>query len=139
MSLAQRFAQVFGIIYLVVGILGFIPIAPFLVGALPNVIGPFNGLLLGLFPVNWLHNLAHIAIGAAGLASYRSPVGARSYALAIGVLYLVLFLVGLVLPNFFRLLPLGGWDLILHLVTALIAFGAYFTSPEAPGPARTRV
>jgi hypothetical protein len=138
-SLAQRFAQVFGIIYLVVGILGFIPIAPFLVGALPNVIGPFNGLLLGLFPVNWLHNLAHIAIGAAGLASYRSPVGARSYALAIGVLYLVLFLVGLVLPNFFRLLPLGGWDLILHLVTALIAFGAYFTSPEAPGPARTRV
>ena len=139
MSLAQRFAQVFGIIYLVIGILGFIPIAPFLVGALPNVIGPFNGLLLGLFPVNWLHNLAHIAIGAAGLASYRSPVGARSYALAIGVLYLVLFLVGLVLPNFFRLLPLGGWDLILHLVTALIAFGAYFTSPEAPGPARTRV
>jgi len=138
-SLAQRFAQVFGIIYLVVGILGFIPIAPFLVGALPNVIGPFNGLLLGLFPVNWLHNLAHIAIGAAGLASYRSPFGARSYALAIGVLYLVLFLVGLVLPNFFRLLPLGGWDLILHLVTALIAFGAYFTSPEAPGPARTRV
>jgi hypothetical protein len=138
-SLAQRFAQVFGIIYLVVGILGFIPIAPFLVGALPNVIGPFNGLLLGLFPVNWLHNLAHIAIGAAGLASYRSPVGARSYALAIGVLYLVLFLVGLVLPNFFRLLPLGGWDLILHLVTALIAFGAYFTSPEAPGPASPRL
>jgi len=138
-SLAQRFAQVFGIIYLVVGVLGFIPVAPFLVGALPNVIGPFNGLLLGLFPVNWLHNLAHIAIGAAGLASYRSPVGARTYALTIGVLYLVLFLVGLVLPNFFGLLPLGGWDLILHLVTALIAFGAYFTSPEAPGPARTRV
>ena len=139
MSLAQRFAQVFGIIYLVVGILGFIPIAPILVGALFNVIGPFNGLLLGLFPVNWLHNLAHIAIGVAGLASYRSPVGARTYALTIGVLYLVLFLVGLILPNFFGLLPLGGWDLILHLVTALIAFGAYFTSPEAPGPARTRV
>ncbi len=139
MSLAQRFAQVFGIIYLVIGILGFIPVAPFLVGALPNVIGPFNGLLLGLFPVNWLHNLAHIAIGAAGLASYRSPVGARSYALAIGVLYLVLFLVGLVLPNFFRLLPLGGWDLILHLVSALIAFGAYFTSPEAPRPASPRL
>jgi len=138
-SLAQRFAQVFGIIYLVVGILGFIPIAPILVGALFNVIGPFNGLLLGLFPVNWLHNLAHIAIGVAGLASYRSPVGARTYALTIGVLYLVLFLVGLILPNFFGLLPLGGWDLILHLVTALIAFGAYFTSPEAPGPARTRV
>src|SRR5215216_2442976 len=41
-SLAQRFAQVFGAIYLLVGILGFIP--PLLVGVLPTVIGPFNGL-----------------------------------------------------------------------------------------------
>jgi hypothetical protein len=137
-SLAQRFAQVFGIIYLIIGILGFIPVAPILVGVWPNVIGPFNALLLGLFPVNWLHNLAHIGVGAAGLASYRSPVGARSYALAIGVLYIVLFLVGLILPNFFGLLPLGSWDLILHLVTALLAFGAYFVSPEAPGPASPR-
>jgi Domain of unknown function (DUF4383) len=42
---------------------------------------PFSGLLLGLFAVNWLHNAAHIAIGAAGLASYTAvfiiiePVG----------------------------------------------------------------
>jgi hypothetical protein len=139
MSLAQRFAQVFGAIYLVIGILGFIPVSPILVGALPNVIGPFNALLLGLFPVNWLHNLAHIGIGAAGLASYRNPAGARSYALVIGVLYLVLFLLGLILPNFFTLLPLGGLDLALHLVTALLAFGAYFASPEAPGAASHRV
>jgi hypothetical protein len=139
MSLAQRFAQVFGAIYLIIGILGFIPVSPILVGALPNVIGPFNALLLGLFPVNWLHNLAHIGIGAAGLASYRNPAGARSYALVIGVLYLVLFLLGLILPNFFGLLPLGGPDLTLHLLTALLAFGAYFASPEAPGAASHRV
>ncbi|HLM78536.1 MAG TPA: DUF4383 domain-containing protein [Rubrobacteraceae bacterium] len=137
MTIAQRFAQIFGVVYLLVGILGFIPVAPFLVGVLPNVIGPFNGLLLGIFPVNWLHNIAHIGIGAAGLASYRSPVGARSYALAVGVLYLVLFLLGLILPNFFRLLPLGGPDLILHILTALLAFGAYFASP-ARGGARAR-
>ncbi len=144
MSLAQRFAQVFGAIYLLIGILGFIPVPPILVPvqiASPEagVIGPFEGLLLGLFPVNWLHSLAHIGIGAAGLASYRNPAGARSYALVIGVLYLVLFLLGLILPNFFRLLPLGGPDLILHLLTALLAFGAYFASPEAPGPASHRV
>ena|SRR5215210_2277579 len=135
MSLAQRFAQVFGAIYLLVGILGFIPVAPFLVGTLPNVIGPFNGAELGLFPVNWLHNIAHIAIGAAGLATFRNPLGARSYALAIGVLYLVLFLLGLILPNFFGLLPLGGADIILHLLTALIALGAYYASWEAPSAA----
>jgi Domain of unknown function (DUF4383) len=121
------------------GILVFVPVVPLLVPAELGVIGPLEGFQLSLFAVNWLHSLTHLAIEAAGLALYRSPAGARSYALAIGVLYLVLFLVGLVLPNFFRLLPLGGWDLILHLVTALIAFGAYFTSPEAPGPARTRV
>ena len=132
-SLAQRFAQVFGALYLLVGILGFIP--PLLVGPLPTVIGPFNGLLLGLFPVNWLHNLAHIAIGVAGLATFRNPLTARSYALAIGVLYLLLFLLGLILPTFFGLLPLGGADLILHLLTALIAFGAYYASREAPRPA----
>ena len=134
MSLAQRFAQVFGVIYLLIGVLGFIPVAPFLVPveiASPSagVMGPFEGLVLGLFPVNWLHSLTHIGIGAAGLASYRSPDGARSYALVIGVLYVVLALLGLVLPTFFGLLPLGGLDITLHALTAILALGAYYASP----------
>ncbi len=137
MTIAQRFAQIFGIVYLLVGILGFIPIEPFLVGVLPQVIGPFNGLELGIFPVNWLHNLAHIGVGAAGLASYRSPIGARSYALAIGVVYALLTVLGLILPTLFGLLPLFGADIILHLLSALVAFGAYFASPERGG-ARAR-
>ena len=140
MLLTQRFAQVFGIIYLVVGIMGFIPVPPFLVpveiaGPFAGVMGPFEGLLLGLFPVNWLHSLAHVAIGAAGLASYRSPARARSYALAVGVLYVVLAFLGLILPTFFGLLPLGGFDITLHALTALLAFGAYFASPR--GDVRT--
>ena len=129
MSLAQRFAQIFGAIYLLVGILGFVPVVPLLVPAELGVIGPLEGFQLGLFAVNWLHSLTHLAIGAAGLALYRSPAGARSYALAIGVLYLVLFLLGLVLPTAFGLVPLfGAPDLLLHLGTAVIALGAYFTS-----------
>jgi hypothetical protein len=64
MTLAQRFAQVFGGIYLLVGILGFIP--PLLIFGLPGG-GPFAGYLIGLFVVNWLHNLAHILIGVGGL------------------------------------------------------------------------
>ena len=128
--LAQRFAQVFGIIYLLVGILGFIPVAPFLVGNIPAVIGPFDGFLLGIFAVNWLHNLAHIAIGAAGLASYRSLSGARSYCLAIGVIYLILFLLGLIAPTVGGLIPLNPADNILHLLTGGLALGAYFASPQ---------
>ena len=131
MTAAQRFAQIFGAIYVLVGILGFIPVVPFLIGVVPNVIGPFNAFELGLFPVNWLHNIAHLAIGAWGLASYRSRVGARSYALAIGVIYALLTLLGLVPPFsiLFGLLPLFGLDVLLHLLSALVAFAAYFASP----------
>ena len=134
MLLAQRFAQVLGIVYLVVGVAGFIPVPPLLVGELPpQIIGPFDGLLLGLFAVNWFHSLAHRSIGAIGLAVYRSSVGAMSYALALGVAYALLFVVGLLtsLSALGGLLPLNGWDDILHILTALLAFGAYFGSRGA--------
>jgi Domain of unknown function (DUF4383) len=130
-SLAQRFAQVFGAIYLLVGILGFIP--PLLSPA-PGW-GPFGGFLLALFAVNWLHSLAHIAIGAAGLATFRNPVAASSYALVIGVAYALLFILGLFggpVGPLDGLLPLNGLDNILHLLTAVIALGAYFASRGAP-------
>ncbi len=135
MSLAQRFAQIFGLIYLLVGILGFIPVPPILdspgtVQGLLAPFQPFNGFLLGLFAVNWLHNVVHIAIGAAGLASYRSPTGAKSYATGIGVLYLLLFVIGLVLPTVFGLVPLFGvGDLGLHLVSGAVALAIGLASP----------
>ena len=127
MTLAQRFAQVFGGIYLLVGILGFIP--PLLIFGLPAG-GPFAGYLIGLFVVNWLHNLAHILIGVGGLATYRDPATANIYALVVGVAYVVLFILGIIFGLRFLggLLPLNGWDHALHLLTALIAFGAYFAS-----------
>jgi uncharacterized protein DUF4383 len=132
MSLAQRFAQVFGAVYVLVGILGFIP--PLLIGTVPGAIGPFAGLLLALFAVNWLHSLAHILIGAGGLATYRNAAAAGTYALVIGIVYALLFVVGLIWGIRFLggLLPLNGLDDILHLVTALIAFGAYYASRGEP-------
>ena len=131
MSLAQRFAQVFGAVYVLVGILGFIP--PLLIGTVPGAIGPFAGFLIGLFAVNWFHSLAHLLIGMAGLATYRNPAAASIYALVLGIAYALLFVVGLIWGITFLggLLPLNGLDHILHLLTALIAFGAYFASREA--------
>jgi uncharacterized protein DUF4383 len=83
---------------------------------------------------------AIIDIRPAGLATYRSVSGARSYSLAIGVAYGVLFLLGLVAPTVGGLLPLNAADNILHLLTALVAFGAYFASPSsALDPRGTRV
>ena len=132
MSLAQRFAQVFGIVYVLVGVAGFI--SPLLLGeTAAEVMGPFAGLLLGLFAVNWLHSLAHLAIGAVGLAVYRSNSASRAYALALGIAYAALFLLGILtagVATLGGLLPLNAPDDVLHILTALVAFGAYFASPS---------
>jgi hypothetical protein len=135
MSLAQRFAQIFGAVYVLVGIVGFVP--PLLIG--PFDWGPFSGLLIGLFAVNWFHSVAHLAIGAVGLAVYRNPAAASTYALVLGAAYTLLFLLGLLGGPFGPLpylLPLNGLDNVLHIVTALIAFGAYYASRQRPSPAR---
>ncbi len=134
MMIAQRFAQIFGAVYLLVGIIGFLP--PLLLGTLPpGVVGPLAGLLLGLFAVNWFHSLAHLLIGAAGLAVHRNHSASRAYALALGIAYAGLFVFGLIFGlNFLGgLLPLNGADHILHILTALIAFGAYFASRSQGG------
>src|SRR5438270_12363678 len=60
MPLVQRFAQVFGIIYLLVGVLGFV--LPLVLRPMPAAWGPFSHYLFGLFAVNWLHSLAHLLI-----------------------------------------------------------------------------
>ena len=129
MPLVQRFAQVLGAVYLLVGIVGFVP--PLLVGSVPGAHGPFTGFLLGLFAVNWFHSLAHLAIGAAGLAVHRSFSGSKAYALALGIAYAALFLLGILsgeVVTLGGLLPLNGLDDVLHVLTALAAFTAYFTA-----------
>ncbi len=137
MSLVQRFAQVFGAVYLLVGLTGFVP--PLLLGTLPaEVLGPFEGLQLGLFAVNWFHSLAHLLIGAAGLAVYRSYAASKTYALVLGVAYLGLFLLGIFtgsVATLGGLLPLNAPDDVLHILTALVAFTAYFTA-RLPEPER---
>ncbi|MDQ4004356.1 MAG: DUF4383 domain-containing protein [Actinomycetota bacterium] len=127
--MVQRFAQVLGAVYLLVGIVGFVP--PLLVGSVPGALGPFTGFLLGLFAVNWFHSLAHLAIGAAGLAVHRSFSGSKAYALALGIAYGALFLLGILsgeVVTLGGLLPLNGVDDVLHVLTALVAFTAYFTA-----------
>src|SRR5690349_15288590 len=72
MSTLRRFALVFGIVFLAAGVAGFVP------GLthshdLPGVrVTAAAGLLMGLFPVNVLHNLVHVLFGVWGLASSRA-------------------------------------------------------------------
>lgn len=126
---SRRFAQFIGVLFLVVGLLGFVP------GVLstphPNAVpGLFAdggyGLLFGLFPVNWIHNLVHLGVGIAGLSFSRSVSNARSFARGLTWFYGILAVMGVIPPlsMTFGLIPLHGWDVWLHGGTA--AASAYY-------------
>jgi hypothetical protein len=90
-------------------------------------VSSFYRYLLGLFPVNLVHNLVHLAIGAWGVVAYRRGIPSSClFARGLAVLYAVLAIMGFI-PGFntlFGLVPLYGHDVWLHAVTAIIA--AYF-------------
>lgn len=125
---ARRFALILGIIYLVVGVAGFIPalLQPSATNAPQLAVDSFSGRLLGLFPVNLLHTLVHLAIGVWGVVAAKGMGAAVIYARSLAVIYGVLAVMGLIpqLNTVFGLVPLYGHDIWLHAGTALIA--AYF-------------
>jgi len=125
---ARNFALVAGVIYIIVGILGFIPglvREPSLNAPEVEVTANY-GYLFGLFPVNILHTLFHLAIGVWGVIAARRPHAARRYAQSIAIIYGALTVFGLIpgLNTLFGLLPLHGHDVWLHGLTAIAA--AYF-------------
>jgi len=123
----RYFALAYGIVFLLVGIAGFVPglVAPPEAGRDLTIATGF-GRLFNLFPVNVLHNLVHVAFGIWGLAAYRTFSAARLYARAVAVIYAVLTVMGLVpvLATTFGLIPLYGHDVWLHALLAIVA--AYF-------------
>jgi hypothetical protein len=116
---ARRFAQVFGAVYVLVGVLGFA------FTGLSDVAAPSSDKLI-LFGVNPLHNLVHIAVGALWLASSRSESAARAVSTLIGAVYLLVGVLGLFVTGSsdLNLLNLNQPDNALHLASA--ALGLYF-------------
>ena len=122
--MVRLFARWFGLVYILVGILGFIPGVNIM--RMPEMgvsVGMSYGYLLGLFPVNVVHNIVHLAIGGWGVASAGSFASARTYARSIAVIYGVLTIAGFVpgLNTLFGLTPLFGLDVGLHAVSAIVA------------------
>lgn len=122
----RTFALLFGILFLAVGVLGFVPgmVQPLHEGH-PEVMGN-AGQLLGLFPVNEVHNAVHILFGLWGLAASRSLGGSVTYARGVAIIYAVLTICGFIpaLATGFGFVPLYGNDVWLHGLLALVA--AYF-------------
>ena len=123
----RKFALVFGILFLLAGFSGFIPglVQP-AHGAPALAVEANHGILMGLFPVNILHNLVHVLIGVWGIVAYSSVSGARIYGRGLAVFYGLLAVLGLILATqtLFGLVPIYGNDVWLHAGSALVA--AYF-------------
>ena len=125
----RTFALVWGIVFLGLAATGLVP------GLLqepaptdPNLaVHAMHGRALGIFPVNILHTLVHLAFGLWGLAASRSWDAARGYAKAVAIIYAMFVVMGLLpepISTTFGLVPLHGNDVWLHLLIAAPA--AYF-------------
>ncbi len=120
----QNMARLFGIVFLLVGILGFVPgITTNLYDGLNFAGNDGNAELLGIFQVSILHNIVHGLFGVAGLALAATASGARTYLVGGGVVYLALWLLGII--GAADWIPSNSADNWLHLVlgVALIAVG----------------
>jgi hypothetical protein len=127
----QKAALAVGIVFLAVGVLGFIPGITTNYSALAIYSHHSDALLLGIFQVSILHNIVHLLFGVAGLLLARTVSGARNYLVWGGAIYLVLFVYGLIVgqrsaANF---VPVNTADDFLHLVlgVGMIALGLALT------------
>ena len=127
-TLVQNVARLVGIVFLLVGIAGFIP------GVTTNL---YDGLefagndgtaeLLGIFQVSVLHNIVHGLFGLAGLALAATPSGARTYLIGGGAIYLALFVIGVIGGGDW--IPVNDADNWLHLLlgAGMIGLGVLTT------------
>ena len=126
-STIQKLAAVFGVVFILVAILGFL--APGGMAMQPT--DPATAAkILGRFPVNLLHNIVHLLFGLWGLVASRSWAGSRQFFVWGGTIYLVLTIAGFLWPSGFGLVPLGGADIGLHCVLAILMLAIGLTSKQ---------
>jgi len=137
MTWPQQLALAFGVIYTLIGIIGF-----FITG-FGNFFGNANGMpmehdetLLG-FMINPMHNVVHILIGVAGIALSRTLRGARTYGWLLAAGYGAAFVYGLIaIGKSWDFLNLNWADNVLHLVTALVGLVIALGTVHTVGTAR---
>ncbi len=132
---AQIAAFTVAAVFLVVGVLGFVPGITTDYSSMQFAGHESEALLLGVFQVSILHNLVHLAFGVVGGAMARSHGGARNFLVGGGVVYLLLWIYGLVVDaeataNF---VPVNDADNWLHLGLGVLMIAAGLALGRRPG------
>jgi hypothetical protein len=105
---------VLGSVLFLVGILGFVMPSP----------------LLGIFELNTLHNIIHLASGGLTILAATQGIGAmRTWGRAFGLVYLAVGIFGFVDPNLFGLMHVNMPDNLLHVALAAIFLYVGFVAP----------
>lgn len=127
----KRIAMVFGIVFILVALLGFMATGMSNMETDP-ALAP---TIFGMFPVNVLHNVVHLVFGIWGVLAARSHAAASTFAKVGGAIYIVLAVLGYVSPTLFGFAPIGGNDIWLHGLLGVAMLGAGFAFKEDAVPA----
>ncbi|MEV3988698.1 DUF4383 domain-containing protein [Streptomyces sp. NPDC049837] len=123
----QQAALLVGAVFLLVGVLGFIPGITTDYGAMEFAEHDSEAKLFGVFQVSILHNLVHLLFGLAGLSMARAASTARTFLLVGGLIYLALWLYGLFIDHdsAANFVPVNTADNWLHLAlgAGMVALG----------------
>lgn len=123
----QKTALIVGIVFLIVGIAGFIPGITHPMEEMDAAGADSQAMLFGVFQVSILHNIVHLLFGLAGVAVAARARASRQYLIWGGVVYLLLFIFGLFAVNApdANFVPVNSADNWLHLVLGIgmIALG----------------
>ncbi len=131
----QQAARVIGAVFLLVGVLGFVPGVVSNYSSMSFMGHDSTAKLLGIFEVSVLHNIVHVLLGVAGLAMARTKP--RQFLVGGGVIYLVLWVYGIVIDkaSTANFVPVNTADNWLHfaLGAAMLALGMMLsTRPHRP-------
>ena len=114
---AKTAAMVLGIVFLIIGALGFVP----------NPIVGENGIFL----TNHTHDWVHIGTGIVILLGAYSPLGATLTLRVVGIVYAIVAVLGFVMPGDMLLgLAMNMADHWLHVVLAIVILYAGFGLPD---------
>ena len=131
----QKLTLIFGIVFLALAIVGFIPGLTTHYGEMSFAGDDSASELFGVFRVSILHNIVHLLFGVAGLSLSKTREGSRTYLLGGGAIYLLLWLLGL--AGDADWIPANTADDWLHLAlgVTMIGGGILTTRGREPAPA----